>query len=83
MRYAQRHKVSDNVDIFEVSSCDPEIRIESVCVFPPSVDGKRQIDSVVILASAIFRLEEGEHLNDSLLDFYMQYLQKMQCNYKL
>ena len=74
---ARQRKVSfESVDLTE--NCDIYITQinTTVCVFPPMVEGERQLDSVCIDASEMYRLGEGEHLNDSLLEFDLQYLQK-------
>jgi hypothetical protein len=46
----------------------------TTCIFPPLVDGKQQPDSVEIVESEMFRLDEGEFLNDSLIGFDLKYL---------
>ena len=49
---------------------------DTVCIFPPPVDGKPQPDSVTIVESEMFRLGEGELLNDSLIDFGLKHMHK-------
>ena len=49
--------------------------LTTVCVFPPLVEGETQLDSVEIFASDMNRLQEGVFLNDSIITFYLKYLQ--------
>ena len=46
-----------------------------VCVFPPLVDGQPHRGTITIFKSDVDLLEEGQKLNDSLVEFYLKYLQ--------
>ena len=49
---------------------------DAVCVFPPLlVDGQHHEDTITLFKSDMDKLVEGQQLNDSLVEFYLKYLQ--------
>ena len=46
-----------------------------VCVFPPLVDGQHHHGTITIFKRDVDKLEEGQKPNDSLVEFYLKYLQ--------
>jgi Ulp1 family protease len=56
------------------SGCSTLTTTKRVCIFPPLMDGVPQPDSIEIFESDLTRLNEGQWLNDSLVDFYLKFL---------
>ncbi len=49
-----------------------------MCVFPPLVDGRDQT-CITVFKRDMCRLEEGNELNDSLVEFYLKSLHMEKC----
>ncbi len=67
-------KVKSDSKISMELGCGTLTTTKRVCIFPPLMDRVPQPDSTDIFESDLTRLNEGQFLNDSLVDFSLKFL---------